>query len=79
MRSTTKGTTRGVVAAMTSSVSIENTLRTAFAELECVRVASRRVAGGRARRRGDARRERRETTDERDGRFERRVGMGLNA
>lgn len=50
------------MAAMTSSASIENTLRTAFAELECVRVASR--AGeredGETR---DARRERRLTRE----------------
>lgn len=76
MRSTTKATTRVVMAAMTSSASIENTLRTAFAELECVRVASRRVVA-RAGESEDG--ETRETTDERDGRFERRVGMGLNA
>ena len=52
------------MAAMTSSVSIENTLRTAFAELECVRVASRRVAS----RAGE-----REDGETRDARDERRL------
>lgn len=32
---------------MATSSSIQNTLRTAFAELECVRVASRRVSSRR--------------------------------
>ena len=49
------------MAAMTSSVSIENTLRTAFAELECVRVVASRRGRESAK---TGRRETRETRDD---------------